>query len=119
MAAGRKYLFSNTMARSYLSMDADRGEKLISAVVSVLFFIIRSVNPLGTADFSSEGNHFGYIDAERAIAPGAEHASVKDDIPDFLQGLPVNLALLFIQLSNGIDEFMGRHVTGITATGGE
>ena len=77
-----------------------REEKSLPETAYVLFFIIPSINILGPADFPAKSDHFGDVDAERAIAARTEYATVPDDITNFFQGFPVNPPLFLVQLAD-------------------
>jgi len=70
-------------------------------------------NSLGTADAPCQADQIRYVNPKGTITPGAQHTSFPQNFPHGYKFLPGDMAFLFINDPQGLDEFMGRHVFGL------
>ena len=75
------------------------------------------IHSLGSADASCEGDHAGNVNPDRAITTPAQNAVSPNNAFDALQKAPIDSPLLLIQLSQGVDGLVRRHVLRVFVVG--
>jgi len=79
-------------------------------ILSPLQLIIAWIDPLAAADLPGQRDHLGDVDAKGAVAAGAQHAAVPDDIADLLEHPPVEPFPLFVKRADRMDKFVRGHI---------
>ena len=68
---------------------------------------------LGTQNDPRKGNHVGNVNPKGTVTTSAQHTILPDELLHPFQKVTVYLAPFFIQLAQGINHLIGRHVMGI------
>jgi hypothetical protein len=69
-------------------------------------------NTLGTANAPSQADQTGDIDAKGAIAPGTQYTFSPQNFLHLLEFLPADPSFFSVNHPQGVDEFVGGHVSG-------